>query len=130
LTAETVSTIWQAVLADFSGLLEENASRCESVAFCVPNRLVVTFQAKYTSCKAFCERPDQLSKLEAALAEATQTNVKIDFVLWEDDKPAAPAAQRPVPHRQRLAEKAEHPLVRRAIELFDAQLLRIEEPGN
>ncbi|HEV3137669.1 MAG TPA: hypothetical protein VGZ26_07185, partial [Pirellulales bacterium] len=127
---ETVSAIWQDVLADFGGLVEENASRCQSVAFCVPNRLVVSFQAKYTSCKAFCERPDQVAKLEAALAKATGTKVKIDFVLLEDDKPAGPAVRRPLDYRQRLAEKAEHPLVRRATELFDAQLLRIEEPGN
>jgi DNA polymerase III subunit gamma/tau len=130
LTAETVSTVWRAVLADFSGLLQENASRCESVAFRVPNRLAVTFQAKYTSCKAFCERPDQLSKIEAALAEATGTNVKIDFLLLEDDQSAGPAARRSVAQRQRLAEKADHPLIRRASELFDAQLLRIEEPGS
>ncbi|MBI3838116.1 MAG: DNA polymerase III subunit gamma/tau [Planctomycetia bacterium] len=130
LTSETVLAIWQEVLADFSGLLEENASRCESVAFRVPNRLVVTFQAKYTSCKAFCERPEVLSKIEAALAEATGTNVKIDFVLLEDETPSGLAARRPMAHRQRLAAKAEHPLVRRARELFDAQLVRIEEPGD
>jgi hypothetical protein len=42
------------------------------------------------------------------------------------DEPAA--AKRAVPQRQRLAQKADHPMLRRANELFDARLLRIDEP--
>ena len=128
LTSETVSAIWQEVLSDLAGLVEENASRCQSVAFSVPNRLAVTFPAKYTSCKAFCERPEVLAKLESALSEAIGSHVKIDLLVLEDDQPAGPAARRPMAHRQRLTEKAEHPLVRRASDLFGASLVRIEEP--
>ncbi len=130
LTDETAVGAWKPALASLSDLLAENASFCESVAFRAPNRLVVTFRAKYTSCKAFCERPKQISKLENALAEITGTTVKVDFAVLADEKSSDPAPPRPPSNRQRMAEKSEHPMVRKASELFDAQLVRIEEPGG
>ena len=87
-------------------------------------------RAKYTSCKAFCERPEQLAKLEAALGEVAAGPIKVEFELLKEEQVATPAARRGPGNRQRLAEKAEHPLVRRASELFDARLVRIEEPGE
>ncbi len=77
--------------------------------------------------KAYCERPEQLAKLEAALADVAGRAVKVDFSLLADEPAAEDAAQRAVPQRQRMAEVAEHPLVRRAGELFDARLVRVEE---
>jgi DNA polymerase-3 subunit gamma/tau len=130
LTTETAPLVWQQALASLSDLLGENASLCESVAFRVPNRLVATFRAKYTSCKAFCERGEQLTKLETALTDVAGASVKVDFVVLADENTAGPAPRRAVPQRQRMAEKAEHPLIRRAGELFDARLVRIEEPGG
>lgn len=130
LTDETLEAIWKETLANLSDLLAENAALCESVAIRAPNRLVVTFRAKYTSCKAFCERPEQQAKLEAALGEVAAGPIKVEFELLKDEQPANPAARRGPGNRQRLAEKAEHPLVRRASELFDARLVRIEEPGD
>ncbi len=130
LTDETLEAIWKETLANLSDLLAENAALCESVAIRAPNRLVVTFRAKYTSCKAFCERPEQLAKLEAALGEVAAGPIKVEFELLKEEQVATPATRRGPGNRQRLAEKAEHPLVRRASELFDARLVRIEEPGD
>jgi hypothetical protein len=130
LTDETLEAIWKETLANLSDLLAENAALCESVALREPNRLVVTFRAKYTSCKGFCERPEQLAKLESALSAVAAGAVKVEFELLKEEPLAAPAGRRGPGNRQRLAEKAEHPLVRRATELFDARLVRIEEPGD
>ena len=129
LTDETAIGAWRPALASLSDLLAENASFCESVVFRAPNRLVVTFRAKYTSCKAFCERPEQITKLENALAEIAGATVKVDFAILADEKPAEAAPRRMPSNRQRMAEKSEHPMVRRASELFDAELVRVEEPG-
>ncbi len=130
LNDETLQAIWKETLANLSDLLAENAALCESVAIRAPGRLVVTFRAKYTACKAFCERPEQLAKLETALGETAVGPIKVEFELLREEPQAAPAARRGPGNRQRLAEKAEHPLVRRATELFDARLVRIEEPGD
>jgi DNA polymerase III subunit gamma/tau len=128
LTADTLDAVWQQTLARLSGLLAENASKCESVALLDSGRLAVTFRAKYTSCKAFCERGDQLANLERALAEVVGAPVRVEMAALPDE-PAEAAARRPVPQRQRMAEKADHPMIRRATELFDAHLVHLDEPG-
>jgi DNA polymerase-3 subunit gamma/tau len=129
LTDETVELVWKEALANLTDLLADNAALAASVAMRSPERLVATFRAKYTSCKSFCERPEQLAKLEAALAEASGARIKVEFAVVEDEQ-SDQGPRRPVGHRQRLAEKSEHPLVRRASELFDARVVRIEEPNG
>jgi DNA polymerase-3 subunit gamma/tau len=127
LRADTADAVWREALRGLSGLLAENASLAESVALADSGRLVATFRAKYTSCRAFCERAEQLASLERARAGVTGAPVKVQFLIVPDE-PSAAAARRVVPQRQRMAEKAEHPMIRRATELFDARLMRIEEP--
>jgi hypothetical protein len=65
------------------------------------------------------------------LAELTGETMGVQFTVDE-----APAAQEPVaavrvasPH-QRLMEVADHPMVRRAGELFGAQPVRVDEPPS
>jgi DNA polymerase-3 subunit gamma/tau len=130
LNDETAETIWKQALANLSDLLAEHASHSESVTSSGPGRLAVTFRAKYNSCKVFCERPEQLAKLENVLAEVAGSPIQVDFFVIEDERGTPDAMRRAVPQRQRLAEKAEHPMIRRAGELFDAHPVRIEEPGN
>jgi DNA polymerase III subunit gamma/tau len=130
LTDADAPRVWQQALASLEGLLAENASLCESVSAPGGGRLVAAFCAKYTSCKAFCERAEQLAQLERALAEVAGGRVKLEFATLPDVLSAEPAAKRAVPHRQRMAEVAENAMVRRATELFDARVVRIEEPGN
>jgi DNA polymerase-3 subunit gamma/tau len=125
LAADTVAEIWQRALASLTGLLADNAGRCERVELAENGRLVATFRAKYTSCRAFCERPEQLPILLAALAAVAGKPVGVEFKVTADE-PAAAERRSP---RQQMAEVAEHPLVRRAAELFDAQLVRVD-PGE
>ncbi len=133
LSDENVLEVWQGALALLPALLAEQlgiAERVACLANSAPNRLVVSFRPKYTSLRAFCERPEQLGKLEKALADVVGAPVKVEFSEisgGSDDEKPAPAL-RPQQQRQRAAEKVEHPLVKRATELFDARLVRIDEP--
>ena len=128
LTPETVGEIWRQVLSRLSDITAEYAAAFERVAISAPNHLVVSFRAKYNACKAFCERPEQVVKLERALADVTGRAVRVGFAMLEDEPSAqvAGASQRPVDPHQRLREAAQHPLVRRAVELFDARPVRVE----
>jgi DNA polymerase III subunit gamma/tau len=130
LTAETLGPIWKEAIANLTGLLVDNISLCESVSVRARGRLVVAFREKYTACKAFCERTDQFAMLEAALAEVAGGPIKVEFSLLADESPPAAPGRPGATLRQRMAEKAEHPLVRKAAELFDAQLTQIEEPKS
>jgi hypothetical protein len=120
--------VWQSALAGLEGLLASNASLCESVASPAAGRLVATFRAKYTACRAFCERADQLAHLERALEEMAGGRIRLEFATIADAPQAATQQRRAVPQRQRVAEVSEHPMIKRATELFDARVTRLEEP--
>jgi DNA polymerase-3 subunit gamma/tau len=146
LAENTAEAIWREALANLSDLLAENAAFCQRVelvgarndpgsanaANLAPKRLAATFPTKYNSCKSFCERPDQLEKLERALAEVTGEPVVVEFVLAADPTPVAGGTpeRKPASSRQLLADVADHPMVRRANELFEAYPVRVEPPGG
>jgi len=102
------------------------ASKFDSVAISGPNRLVVRFRKDYTTAKEFCERPEKRTRLEQTLSR------RIDFdVLAEVPQVTAPqqvATPPPVNRRQRQAEMQRHPLVRQAVEMFDAEIVTIVDP--
>jgi DNA polymerase-3 subunit gamma/tau len=133
LSVEQASQVWQQVLAQQSDMTREMASTAASVAISAPNQLVVQFTAQYNSCKSYCERPEQVARFEQSLEAITGQRLRISFVLLPaqqsaDETKVAPSS-RPASGHQRMLAKAEHPLVRRAVELFDARPVRLEEPG-
>lgn len=112
--------------ADFAG-------RAEAVAISGPNRLVVRFRKAYTQALQFCERPDKRQKLEQTLSRIAGRNLRIDFALLQDDSADAPTAERPaakppVNRRQRQQELMRNPLIRKASELFDTEIMSVLEP--
>ncbi|MEX0714057.1 MAG: hypothetical protein WD278_17090, partial [Pirellulales bacterium] len=130
LNAETVATVWQQVLQQLSDLLREQVSFSRRIAIGAPNRLVVSFPEQYTSCKSFCERPEQVARLREALRSLTGQEVRVEFALL-DDEPAvggsSGAPKRFATAAQLLRDKSDNPLVRQAIELFEARPVRLEE---
>ena len=130
-TSSEAETIWSQVLSELGDMLAEMA-RFASVAIPAPNRLVASFPEKYTSCKTYCERPENVTKLEQALARSTGGRMRVEFGLLPDgrDSTEAQTARRTVTPQQRLLEKAEHPLVRRAVELFGGFPVKVEEPDR
>ena len=127
LTAENVEMVWKQVLDSMSDIIADSAAQADSLAIPAPNRLVVGFPARYTSLKVLCEQPDQTAKLERALAAITGQSVRIEFTLVGETATVAALAPRPVTQRARMMEKSQHPLVRRAEELFGARLVSVEE---
>jgi hypothetical protein len=130
LTPQNARRIWDEVLAAMGDMTAENASRYSRVATTAPNTLEVTFSAKYTSSKSFCERPERLRELEQALAEAIGAPVRITFRV--ETTQSAPAARSKPRQSQRelIRQKASNPLVRHASELFDAHVTRVDPPPN
>jgi len=123
LTAENAARVWNEALSRVSGLGARHAKDYARIAISAPNRLVISFRSAYTFSKSVCERPDQVAKFEQAPADLTGQPVRVEFALLEEeadraeDGPASPA----VSPRQRRIEVLRHPMIRRAIELFDAK---------
>lgn len=127
LTAETAERIWRQALDRVGDLTADHGGRYQRVAISAPNQLVVSFAEEYTLDKERCERPERKARLEKALQEVTGQVVRLSFeVIPESVERAVPS---PAPTRwQKLKQKENHPLVRRAVELFEAEVTEVEEP--
>ena len=126
---ESAGEIWDQARGALTGLLADFAGHGAITAISAPNRLVVSFPAKYNSSKVACERPQNLATLEQAVGEAAGLAVKLELTL----APVAEALTSPqavVSPRQQRAQTAEHPMVRQVSEVFKAQVVRVDSPES
>ncbi|MGQ9575969.1 MAG: DNA polymerase III subunit gamma/tau [Thermoguttaceae bacterium] len=132
LRPDNATEVWLRAVGQVPGLAADNAKQFHHVASPAPNHLVVCFKPGYTVCKSVCERPEQKARFEEALAELTGGPVRLEFeVFSEDESPAGPAGvAKPASPRERLAQAAEHPMICRAIELFGAEPVRVDQPAE
>ncbi len=129
LSQDNATERWACALESMSGMVVEQAKQFDRVAFEPPNRLVVVFKPRNALAKSACERPDQLSRFEKALRDLIGGPVRVEFrVDQSGQEPEGPAALRRQSPRQRMLEVVEHPLVRRAVELFGANPTRVDDP--
>ena len=128
LSAESADRIWRQALAQLGDMTADHGARYDRVAISAPNRLVVSFREGYTLDKERCERPERKARIEEALARLTGQRICVEFEIVPDSPlratPRKPARSR----QQRMREKGENALVRRAIELFDAEITDLDEP--
>ena len=121
LTTEMVQEGWKQALEQIGDMTAEFAGFYDSLAISAPNQLVVSFRAEYTHQKETCERPERKESLEQALSRILGRRVRIDFNVLPGE--AKKAERQPVlTKRQRMRELEKHPLVREAIEIFDAEI--------
>src|SRR4030095_2070104 len=121
---------WRQTLAEIGDMTADFAARAERIAISGPNRLVVSFRKAYTQAQQYCERPERRQKLEQTFSRLAGRNIRIDFATLPDepeevgsaaDQPAAAAVNR----RQRRQEMQRHPLIRKAREWFDTEIVGI-----
>jgi hypothetical protein len=128
LTSENAASVWQQALDGMSDLVADQAALADGVTLAGERRLVVRFPRKYNSCKLFCERPEQSATLARRLRELTGNAIQLEFAVDESSSEVAPAPRSASP-RARTAERAQDPFVRRAMELFGASSIRVDEPS-
>ena len=133
LTPESVEQIWQQTLDSLGDVTADLAKCYERIAISAPNRLVVSFKAGYTLQKESCERPERKSRLEATLSQITGQVMRIDLKLLPDDKETETAVPEIKSHQQQIQDAQQQPFVRQALELFEAEILRVDSsqrPGD
>jgi DNA polymerase-3 subunit gamma/tau len=132
LSPENATEVWSTALTGLTGMAADYAREFERVGMAGPQHLVVSFKPGYAVAKSICERPDQLDRFEQALAALTGQRVRVEFSVAADAAPVMPrTGSGPVPSpdqkrvaapsQQRIMEIMEHPMIRRAGELFGAQ---------
>ena len=130
LDAANADETWRRAIEKIPGMASEYAKKFNRLEISGINRMTVFFSPEHAFCKTACQRPEQVLRFEKALKDVTGQTIRVEFKLLEAAPQAASAETpaRPVvsPH-QRLMEAANHPLVRRASELFGAQPTTVEE---
>lgn len=125
LTAQNVEEVWKKVLENIGDMTSDFASYYDHIAISAPDSLVVHFRERYTLQKESCEQPERKAQLEKAMARLVGRRIRIDMVIIPEPKqqPAAPAAPSIF---QLMREKEGHPFVRQAVELFDAEVTKVD----
>ncbi len=126
LTAQSADGVWKQVLEQLGDMTSDFASYYDRIAISAPDSLVVYFREGYTLQKESCEQPDRKAQLEKMMARIVGRRIRIDMAVIPEPKQASPA---PAPSLfQLMREKESHPFVRQAIELFDAEVTKVDVP--
>ncbi|NIL98710.1 MAG: DNA polymerase III subunit gamma/tau [Planctomycetales bacterium] len=127
LTEENARQIWEAALAELSGMVTAKAKEYQAISLPAPNRLEVHFDATYNFCKSYCERPEPAAKIREALRQVTGEDVQVVFTVSQVEGGVTTASPR-ASRQQMMAAVAANPLMRRASELFGARPVDVQPP--
>jgi DNA polymerase-3 subunit gamma/tau len=136
LESANLAQTWPQVLSSLPQLLVSHLSRGGLPAISGPNTLVFQFPVAYNAEKDFCAQPDRLSRLENELAKITgqgwKVRIETGVNLASEQQPLpirSPAdAESGLAKARRLREEAETvPLIKRAMEVLGAQVVRVDE---
>jgi DNA polymerase-3 subunit gamma/tau len=135
-TGDDIQRAWAIALDGIGGMLAEWARPATLAARAggstgAQQQVVATFAPQYNFGKQFCERPENLAQLEGQLGDVLGRKVKLALATSEaNHSPPSPhIPTRAASPRQRMSDKAEHPWVKRAVELFDARVVWMDEGG-
>ncbi|MCG8583407.1 MAG: hypothetical protein MI757_01685, partial [Pirellulales bacterium] len=122
----TADAAWKKVVAqlhDEGNLLASHAECSEKVTVDDAGCLVVSFTEQAAFHRSACERPDAKAKLEQSVRAIVGSAVRLRFDTAEGvPTPVMPKETKPSPREQQKAI-AEHPMIKRAEELFAAEIV-------
>jgi DNA polymerase III subunit gamma/tau len=114
-------------------MLGSDLEKAELPAISGPNTLALRFPARYNHPREHCQEPKAVSRIEEVLRKITGQpwGIRVETGGQEPVHPSpAPASEAdPSPSRsqRQLTEALQEPLVKRAIEVFGAQIVHQEE---
>lgn len=127
LTRDSVDRIWKQVLEELGDMTADFAGCYDHIAISAPDSLVVHFREAYTLHKESCDQPDRKAQLERGLARLVGRPVRIQLAVIPDAR--NPVSTAPAPTMFQLKrEKESNPFVRQALDLFDAEVIRVDLP--
>jgi DNA polymerase-3 subunit gamma/tau len=133
LTAETMASVWAEVRNRLPPMLASQLEKAGPPAITGPNTLALRFGPEYNQHRDHCQRPESTGKIEEVLRKLTGRawNLRIESAGRDGAVQASVPPERaeaPVPRlRLQQAEAEKEPLLRRAIDVLGAQILRVEE---
>jgi len=118
---------WDAMTGRLSGMAATQATLVHSVRLTAPDTVTVTFPSTQPLAKSCCENESQ--KIQTILRELSGQAVRLRFDTFTIEEPK----RTPTPHfnpaiqkMQLMAQASDHPMVRKATELFGATLTEVK----
>ena len=122
--------LWDAMTTQLTGMVATQAMLLHSIRFVAPDVFVVTFPSTQPLAKSYCE--NDAAKIQTILKELSGTAIKLRFetvTVAEPVKVAPKLPQNSAAQKAKLAaEAADHPMVKKAVELFGASLTEVKPP--
>ena len=108
-------------------MLKSHVKSVSSAAISAPNKLELTLPPKYHFGKTYLEKPEAQSRLQKIIARLTGVEPRIAVVLGEVEAADTQSATAETGSRQpkRVFKPEEDELVCSVVEVFDAQVVRI-----
>ena len=123
LNSENLETIWSRAVDSLKGILQEQAAEAKEINLDDQGRLVLGFSSGFH--KDVFERPNNRKKLEKALSDVCGAKVPLHMDVMERTDEPSQAVPRPKSRREKMADLASQPFVKRAMELFDTDPSRL-----
>jgi DNA polymerase-3 subunit gamma/tau len=133
LTAESLPRIWADALSQTPPMMRSDLEKAGSLAISGPNTLVLRFGNEYNAQREHCQDPKRVEKVEGILRSLTGQAVTLRIESGGGDRPGRPAAapedadNSQSRSRRQREEALREPLVKRAIEVLGAQIVRVDE---
>jgi DNA polymerase III subunit gamma/tau len=131
LTEQTLPDVWSRVLGMLGGMFAAHLEKARERIIAPPNTLVLRFSASYNQDRDFCAEAARVTRVEEALKKVTGRPWNLRFETIPGDPAAEPAPasadNKPSRSRRQREEAEREPLVKRAIEKLEAQIVSVDE---
>lgn len=133
MTNANLGDLWPRIRALTGPMLGSHLERAGEPAISGPNTLVLRFPGGYNSDRDYCQQSSSVARLEEALKRVTGQNWNIRVESATVVEETAPAASEPEEagsqsrYRRQRAEAVQEPLIKRAIDVLGAQIVRVDD---
>ncbi|QDT20944.1 DNA polymerase III subunit gamma/tau [Gimesia chilikensis] len=131
LRAGMESLLLSQLIENTGDLLKDSLKGVASIAISGPKQLDLQFSKSYNFAKQYCERPEMLVKLEAALEKLTGERAKIRLIVQEPAEAEEAADENNTLAQKKRVEKrdlapAGDEFLQEALTVFNAQSVRVD----
>ncbi len=119
--------LWTEVLSRVPDMLGDHLQRAVSIAISGPNALEISFPKSYHLNLQYCQRSDQIDCLSDVLEAITGHKTMISWRLTDDPPNSTSESEAERPEIKRRIDPEDDPLVKQALSLFNATVVKVEE---
>lgn len=123
-----VESVWRQALGQLPEMTREMAGTQEKVEFVQPNTIKVTLPEKYN--QQMCMRADRLKSIENAVESCVGQPLRVEFHWNERDAPVAEVPKPKMSRRQQIRQLEQNTIVKKAIEVFDAEVVDFQSKSK